>query len=57
MHLNRITAATIVRIDLERENRKTCEEAITVMQKKDDMAWARMTEMEFMKNGQFLDLF
>lgn len=57
MHLNRITAATIVRLDLERENRKTCEEAITVMQKKDDMAWARMTEMEFMKNGQFLDLF
>lgn len=54
-----ITEATKLRIDVRREsrNRKTCEEAVTVMQMKGDMARTRKAETEFMRNDQFLDLF
>lgn len=44
--MNRITEATILRVDLKREGRTTCEEAITVMQMNDDVAWTRVTEAE-----------
>lgn len=48
----------MLRIDWrESRNRKTCEEAVTVMQMKGDVVWNRKAEAEFMRNGLFLDLF
>ena len=41
----------------ESTNRKTCKEAVTVMQMKGNVVWNRKAEAEFMRNGLFLNLF